>query len=114
MAITSFLIILVSLRPKNMKLNIITTHYRQHLARMIKQSTRNDYSKRLEMLERFASMHGISSIEDLDFFQFLDWVYIERNVRDQARHSSVAVTNKYLQGRDRPVHKETIRFKGAL
>ena len=34
--------------------------------------------------------------------------------RDQARHSSVAVTNKYLQGRDRPVHKETIRFKGAL
>ena len=34
--------------------------------------------------------------------------------RDQARHSSVAVTNKYLQGRDRPVHVETIRFKGAL
>lgn len=34
--------------------------------------------------------------------------------RDQARHSSVAVTNKYLQGRDRPVHKETVRFKGAL
>lgn len=34
--------------------------------------------------------------------------------RDQARHSSIAVTNKYLQGRDRPVHKETIRFRGAL
>lgn len=34
--------------------------------------------------------------------------------RDQARHSSVAVTNKYLQGRDRPVHTETIHFKGAL
>lgn len=34
--------------------------------------------------------------------------------RDQARHSSIAVTNKYLQGRDRPVHTETIRFKGAL
>ncbi len=34
--------------------------------------------------------------------------------RDQARHSSIAVTNKYLQGRDRPVHSETIRFKGAL
>lgn len=63
-----------------MELSIITTHYRQHLARIIKQSTRNDYSKRLEMLERFASMHGISTIEDLDFFQFLDWVYIERNV----------------------------------
>lgn len=34
--------------------------------------------------------------------------------RDQARHSSVAVTNKYLQGRDHPVHIETVRFKGAL
>lgn len=34
--------------------------------------------------------------------------------RDQARHSSIAVTNKYLQGRDRPVHAATIRFKGAL
>lgn len=34
--------------------------------------------------------------------------------RDQARHSSIAVTNKYLQGRDRPVHHETIKFKGAL
>lgn len=34
--------------------------------------------------------------------------------RDQARHSSIAVTNKCLQGRDRPVHTETVRFKGAL
>lgn len=34
--------------------------------------------------------------------------------RDQARHSNIAVTNKYLQGRDRPVHHETIKFKGAL
>lgn len=34
--------------------------------------------------------------------------------RDQARHSSIAVTNKYLQGRDRPVHQATVKFKGAL
>lgn len=34
--------------------------------------------------------------------------------RDQARHSSIAITNKYLQGRDKPVHAEAIRFKGAL
>ena len=34
--------------------------------------------------------------------------------RDQARHSSIAVTNKYLQGRDRPIHQATVRFKGAL
>ena len=34
--------------------------------------------------------------------------------RDQARHSSIAVTNKYLQGRDRPIHQATVKFKGAL
>lgn len=34
--------------------------------------------------------------------------------RDQARHSDVATTNKYLQGRDMPVHTETKHFKGAL
>ena len=34
--------------------------------------------------------------------------------RDQARHSSIAVTNKYLQGRDSPVHQATVKFKGAL
>ena len=34
--------------------------------------------------------------------------------RDQARHSDVSTTNKYLQGRDAPVHEETKRFKGNL
>lgn len=34
--------------------------------------------------------------------------------RDQARHTDVATTNKYLQGRDMPVHVETKHFKGAL
>ena len=34
--------------------------------------------------------------------------------RDQARHSDVSTTNKYLQGRDSPVHEETKRFKGGL
>lgn len=34
--------------------------------------------------------------------------------RDQARHTDVATTNKYLQGRDMPVHSETKHFKGAL
>ena len=34
--------------------------------------------------------------------------------RDQARHTDVATTNKYLQGRDMPVHTETKHFKGAL
>lgn len=34
--------------------------------------------------------------------------------RDQARHTDISTTNKYLQGRDMPVHSETKHFKGNL
>lgn len=34
--------------------------------------------------------------------------------RDQARHTDISTTNRYLQGRDRPVHNETLHFKGNL
>ena len=34
--------------------------------------------------------------------------------RDQARHTDVSTTNKYLQGRDKPVHEEVKHFKGNL
>lgn len=34
--------------------------------------------------------------------------------RDQARHTDVSTTNKYLQGRDASVHEETKHFKGNL
>ena len=34
--------------------------------------------------------------------------------RDQARHTDVSTTNKYLQGRNLPVHPETKHFSGAL
>ena len=34
--------------------------------------------------------------------------------RDQARHTDVSTTNKYLQGRDSPVHEEVKHFKGEL
>lgn len=34
--------------------------------------------------------------------------------RDQARHSDVSTTNRYLKGRDLPVHDETKHFKGSL
>lgn len=34
--------------------------------------------------------------------------------RDQARHTYVSTTNKYLQGRDMPVHEETKHFQGEL
>ena len=34
--------------------------------------------------------------------------------RDQARHTDISTTNKYLTGRDLPVHDETKHFEGAL
>ena len=34
--------------------------------------------------------------------------------RDQARHTDVSTTNKYLTGRDLPVHDETKHFEGEL
>lgn len=34
--------------------------------------------------------------------------------RDQARHTDISTTNRYLQGRDMPVHDETKHFKGGL
>ena len=92
-----------------MILNNVFDHYRQHLSRMVKRSTREDYNKRLDLPKeyQFYSLKdsGIRALANAEGIVI---------ARDQARHSSVAVTNKYLQGRDRPVHKETIRFKGAL
>lgn len=34
--------------------------------------------------------------------------------RDQARHSDISTTNKYLKGRDMPVHEATKHFEGHL
>lgn len=65
----------------------IAAHYRQYLARMIKQSTRADYTKRLEMLVCYASMQGITAIEDIDFTQFLEWVFIGRGVAPRTHNN---------------------------
>ena len=52
-----------------MILNNVFDHYRQHISRMVKRSTRDDYNKRLAMLSKFCAMHSITSIEDIDFEQ---------------------------------------------
>lgn len=70
-----------------MEIKKIAAHYRQYLARMIKQSTRADYTKRLEMLVCYASMQGITAIEDIDFTQFLEWVFIGRGVAPRTRNN---------------------------
>lgn len=72
-----------------MEIKKIAAHYRQYLARMIKQSTRADYNKRLEMFVHYSSMQGITAIEDIEFSQFLEWVFIYRGVNDLS-HSPYA------------------------
>ena len=62
-------------------------HYRQHLSRMVKRSTREDYNKRLAMLSTFCSMQGITAIEDIDFTQFLEWVFIGRGVAPRTHNN---------------------------
>ena len=66
--------------PKMADINEIAVTYRQHLARLPKHNTRTDYTKRLAMLERWCSMHGITRVEEIDFLQFLDWVFYDRGV----------------------------------
>lgn len=70
-----------------MEIKKIAAHYRQYLACVIKQSTRDDYGKRLAMLERFTSLNGITAVENLDFVAFLDWVYIERGVSPRTHNN---------------------------
>jgi len=62
-------------------------HYRQHLSRMVKRSTREDYNKRLAMLSNYCAMHSISAIEDIDFTQFLEWVFIDRGVAPRTHNN---------------------------
>jgi integrase len=73
--------------PKMADINEIAVTYRQHLARLPKHNTRTDYTKRLAMLERWCSMHGITCVEEIDFLQFLDWVFYERCVSPRTRNN---------------------------
>lgn len=68
-------------------INEIAATYRLHLARLTKHNTRTDYSKRLAMLERWCSMHGITRVEEIDFLQFLDWVFYDRGVSPRTRNN---------------------------
>lgn len=68
-------------------INEIAVTYRQHLARLPKHNTRTDYSKRLAMLERWCSMQSITRVEEIDFLQFLDWIFYERGVSPRTRNN---------------------------
>lgn len=70
-----------------MTLNNVFDHYRLHLSRMVKLSTREDYNKRLAMLSKFCAMHNATTIEDIDFTQFLEWVFIDRGVAPRTHNN---------------------------
>ena len=70
-----------------MEANKAFDHYLQHLSRMVKRSTREDYNKRLAMLSTFCSMHSITTIEGIDFTKFLEWVFIVRGVAPRTHNN---------------------------
>lgn len=70
-----------------MVLSEITTHYRRHLARLQKASTSSDYAKRLAMFEKWTKENAIATIEDVNFAQFLDWLYLDRGVAPRTRNN---------------------------
>ena len=70
-----------------MTLTNVFDHYRLHLSRMVKPSTREDYNKRLNMLEKHCSMHNVTSIESIDYTQFLDWLYLDRGVAPRTHNN---------------------------
>lgn len=72
-----------------MILNNVFDHYRQHLSRIVKRSTREDYNKRLAMLSKFCAMQGIITIEDIDFTKFLEWVFIFRGAQLASHYSTI-------------------------
>ena len=68
-------------------INEIAVTYRQHLARLQKHNTRTDYSKRLAMLERWCSMHGITDVSEISFGKFLDYVFLDRGVSPRTHNN---------------------------
>lgn len=65
----------------------IFDNYRRYLSRFTKASTRNDYTKRLAMLERWAQEHGITDVSEIHFLNYLDWLYLDRGVSPRTRNN---------------------------
>lgn len=68
-------------------INEIAGRYLQHLARFPKINTRKDYEKRLSMLLAWCSMERIDGLEEIDFLQFLDWLFYDRGVSPRTRNN---------------------------
>ncbi len=70
-----------------MELNSVFDHYHQYLSRLVKRSTREDYTKRLAMLSKYCSMLGTTTIEGINFPKFLEWVFLDRGVTPRTHNN---------------------------
>lgn len=75
--------------------------------------TYRNYFNRVREALKFPDSYQLYSLKDsgINDLANAEGIVI---ARDQARHADVSTTNKYLCGRDRPVHEQTKSFKGLL
>jgi len=61
-------------------INTIEANYRLYLSRLSKQSTRKDYTMRFNVFLTWCSMERLDGLEEVNFPQFLDYVFLDRGV----------------------------------
>ena len=68
-------------------INSIEANYRQYLSRFSKQSTRKDYTMRFNVFLTWYSMERYQCVEEVDFAQFLDYVFLDRGVSPRTHNN---------------------------
>ena len=68
-------------------INTIEASYRQYLSRISKQSTRKDYTMRFNVFVTWCSMERIDRLEEVNFPQFLDYVFLDRGVSPRTHNN---------------------------
>lgn len=68
-------------------INSIKASYRLYLSRLSKQSTRKDYTMRFNVFLTWCSMERIDGLEEINFHQFLDYVFLDRGVSPRTHNN---------------------------
>lgn len=68
-------------------INIIEASYRLYLSRLSKQSTRKDYNMRFNVFITWCSMGGVADVTEINFAQFLDYVFFDRCVSPRTHNT---------------------------
>ena len=69
-------------------INSIEAGYRLYLSRLSKQSTRKDYTMRFNVFLTWCSMERYQCVEEVDFPQFLDYVFLARGVSPRTHNNN--------------------------